>query len=489
MGKSKKAQDGVSKFEGFGVDFKCKLIGCTDVPAARGDDICQSAMTKLKMIAVQKNKEKKEHKQKITVNITLKGIRILDETTERIDHAHPIHRISFISHDNDDKRTFAYIVGTKEGYKLFAIKSMKEAEQITSTLKSLFQEVFERFQAKKQEEQVEEATETKEQPAVVETPVVNEQPSTNNEGNFFDVNEDPTYDNPKDAFGDWNQLNEQIQVMQNDQPSDGFDMFADTNGYSSTTTNDPFGGDNFTNNSTTTDQNPFDDSSPFNAVDPKQNSAQKDLDFFAAPSVPARPVEQPPTQQTDQLYSVVQRPNKTEDDAPLLINDPFAELKKNINEMHKQNQQQPPQPQFGYFPQQQPMNGTTSPFQQQQGNPFANTQSFGGMQQQNPYQQPIVPPRPVAATPAPNPFTTTLPAAAPQDEFGWTVTKPVAAPRKAPTPAAPSNPQSDPFAFLNNQTGPTTNAPVESKPTNGFPAQFSNTSTTSASSDIMDLLG
>jgi len=34
------------------------------------------------MIAVQKNKENKEHKQKITVNITLKGIRILDETTE-----------------------------------------------------------------------------------------------------------------------------------------------------------------------------------------------------------------------------------------------------------------------------------------------------------------------------------------------------------------------------------------------------------------------
>lgn len=34
------------------------------------------------MVALQKNKENKEHKQKITVNITLKGIRILDETTE-----------------------------------------------------------------------------------------------------------------------------------------------------------------------------------------------------------------------------------------------------------------------------------------------------------------------------------------------------------------------------------------------------------------------
>lgn len=34
------------------------------------------------MVALQKNKENKEHKQKITVNITIKGIRILDETTE-----------------------------------------------------------------------------------------------------------------------------------------------------------------------------------------------------------------------------------------------------------------------------------------------------------------------------------------------------------------------------------------------------------------------
>ena len=52
--------------------------------------------------------------------------------------------------------------------------------------------MFERFQAKKQEEQAEkaeEAVETKEQPPVVaETPVTNEPQTT--EGNFFDVNED-----------------------------------------------------------------------------------------------------------------------------------------------------------------------------------------------------------------------------------------------------------------------------------------------------------
>lgn len=43
-----------------------------------------------------------------------------------MEYAHPIQRISYISHDNNDKRTFGYIVGTKDGYKLFAIKAMKE---------------------------------------------------------------------------------------------------------------------------------------------------------------------------------------------------------------------------------------------------------------------------------------------------------------------------------------------------------------------------
>lgn len=495
MGKSKKGtkEGGISKFDGLGVDFKCKLIGITDVPAARGDDICQSAMTKLKMMALQKNKENKEHKQKITVNITLKGIRILDETTERIDHAHAIHRISFISHDNNDKRTFAYIVGTKEGYKLFAIKAMKEAEQITSTLKELFQEVFVRYQAKKNEEQG-----TGEEVGEEVKPDVDSSTHPQDKENMLDLQQDQeqTYevprDLPKDSFHDWEQLNDQIQVMQNDsfKRSTSFDLLADVAFSSNVTssndqTADPFGSDNFNQSKPQEDFNPFGDSSSF-AVDPAQHQVKTDIDFFATPIVPARPSVEPQNQPSDELYSVVNKPSHQENasDAPLLINDPFAELKKNINEMHKQNQmQQQQQPQFGYFPAQKPPMGVTGGYQ---SNPFTPAASFGGSQPQaSQYQQPVIP-----ARPAVNPFAApTAPASTPQEEFGWTVTKPTPAARKAPATVKSTNSNApDPFAFLDNQT--------TSKPNGSSSNDFFQTSTTpqtlnstTASGDIFDLLG
>ena len=215
--------------------------------------------------------------------------------------------------------------------------------------------------------------------------------------------------------------------------------------------------------------------------------------------MPTRPVEekpqQPPSSDIEQLYSTVQRPDK-KSDSDLLMNDPFADLKKNINEMHKQQTQQQQQ-QFGYFPNQQqqhqPNGFQQSPFQQQQpqqNNPFAMQQQ----PQQNAYHQPVIPPRPNVGA-GPNPFATP-PAAVPQDEFGWTVTKPVAAPRKAPTTPATTpatGNQSDPFAFLNNQTGGTGAAPAElPQAMNGFSAQFTTPAVSTgggASADILDFLG
>lgn len=205
--------------------------------------------------------------------------------------------------------------------------------------------------------------------------------------------------------------------------------------------------------------------------------------------MPSRPVEQAPPPNVEQLYSTVERPsNRKENEAPLLMNDPFADLKKNINEMHQQQQKQQ---QFGYFPGQQ--NGIHQQ-QQQQSNPFAMQQS------QNPYQQPIIPPRPTVSA-GPNPFATATPTSTPsaatrQDEFGWTVTKPVAAPRKAPTPVAPAGGQSDPFAFLDTQTGGdgVGFAKDVPQPMNGFATQFGSNatavpSTGNASNNILDFLG
>lgn len=76
--KPPKAQLNDQRFRGEGVKFKCKLVGSLDVTSAKGDAICADAIKKLKLQALKSNKESGEHKQKILMYITLKGIRIVD---------------------------------------------------------------------------------------------------------------------------------------------------------------------------------------------------------------------------------------------------------------------------------------------------------------------------------------------------------------------------------------------------------------------------
>ena len=64
----------MSRFEGNGLSFKAKLIGVEDVPEARGDQMCQDALLKLKNAV----RVSGEHKQKIFVNVTLEGLKIVD---------------------------------------------------------------------------------------------------------------------------------------------------------------------------------------------------------------------------------------------------------------------------------------------------------------------------------------------------------------------------------------------------------------------------
>lgn len=142
--KPPKAQLNDQRFRGEGVKFKCKLVGSLDVTSAKGDAICADAIKKLKLQALKSNKESGEHKQKILMYITLKGIRIVDEKTQKVQYEHPINKISFITHDSEDKRTFGYVCSQPctTGHKLYAIKSEKHASAITGTLYDLFQIVF-----------------------------------------------------------------------------------------------------------------------------------------------------------------------------------------------------------------------------------------------------------------------------------------------------------------------------------------------------------
>lgn len=60
---------------GEGVSFKAKLIGILEVSEARGDRMCQEALSDLKMAI----RAAGEHKQRITITIAIDGLRLRDE--------------------------------------------------------------------------------------------------------------------------------------------------------------------------------------------------------------------------------------------------------------------------------------------------------------------------------------------------------------------------------------------------------------------------
>ncbi|KAL8584630.1 hypothetical protein ACOMHN_002359 [Nucella lapillus] len=132
--------DDQSKFEGNGVSYRAKIIGIEDVPEARGDEMCQETLLKLK----DQVKVSGQHKQRIFVNVTLEGLRIVDSASLNVLHTHPVHQISFISRDVTDSRAFGYIYSAGDGtHKFFGVKTANAAENLVMSLRDLFQTVYE----------------------------------------------------------------------------------------------------------------------------------------------------------------------------------------------------------------------------------------------------------------------------------------------------------------------------------------------------------
>ncbi|KAI3362129.1 hypothetical protein L3Q82_012452, partial [Scortum barcoo] len=131
----------LSRFQGDGVRYKAKLIGIDDVPEARGDKMCQDSMMKLKGMAVAARSQGK-HKQRIWVNISMSGIKIIDERSGVIEHEHVVNKISFIARDVTDNRAFGYVCGAEGQHQFFAIKTAQQAEPLVIDLKDLFQVIF-----------------------------------------------------------------------------------------------------------------------------------------------------------------------------------------------------------------------------------------------------------------------------------------------------------------------------------------------------------
>ncbi|KAJ1524136.1 hypothetical protein ONE63_010666 [Megalurothrips usitatus] len=128
-----------SRFMGEGVSFKAKLIGILEVAEARGDRMCQDALADLKMAI----RAAGEHKQRITINIAIDGLRLRDEKTGDCLYHHLVHKISFIAQDMTDPRAFGYIFGSPDtGHRFFGIKTDKAASQVVECIRDLFQVVF-----------------------------------------------------------------------------------------------------------------------------------------------------------------------------------------------------------------------------------------------------------------------------------------------------------------------------------------------------------
>ncbi|XP_044264647.1 protein disabled isoform X2 [Tribolium madens] len=134
-----KYKNETTRFLGDGVSFKAKLIGILEVSEARGDRMCQEALSDLKMAI----RAAGEHKQRITINIAIDGLRLRDEKTGDSLYHHPVHKISFIAQDMTDSRAFGYIFGSPDtGHRFFGIKTDKAASQVVIAMRDLFQVVF-----------------------------------------------------------------------------------------------------------------------------------------------------------------------------------------------------------------------------------------------------------------------------------------------------------------------------------------------------------
>lgn len=94
-----------------GVRFKGKLVGIEPVMAPRGEKMCHNALKNLRLL----RRSTSSHKQRITININLNGVQLLDQKTNDLVANHVINLISYITRDITDNRTFGYVYG-KENF-------------------------------------------------------------------------------------------------------------------------------------------------------------------------------------------------------------------------------------------------------------------------------------------------------------------------------------------------------------------------------------
>ncbi|CAF0772088.1 unnamed protein product [Rotaria sp. Silwood1] len=130
------------KFEGNGVQFRCKIIGMEDLRFDLDEKLCLESIFRLKAIV----RARGEHKQRIQLNLTVNGVKVIDEATKVQIADHEVTRISYVILDPGDIRAFGYIYNTSDGrHQFWAIKTERSAVVTVIAFKDLFETVMEQF--------------------------------------------------------------------------------------------------------------------------------------------------------------------------------------------------------------------------------------------------------------------------------------------------------------------------------------------------------
>uniref|UniRef100_A0A3B3S0W9 Low density lipoprotein receptor adaptor protein 1b n=1 Tax=Paramormyrops kingsleyae TaxID=1676925 RepID=A0A3B3S0W9_9TELE len=133
-----------------GMVFRLKYLGMTLVEEAKGEEL--SAMAVKRIMATAKASGKKL--QKVTLNISPRGIVLYDSLSNQLIENISIYRISYCAADKNHDRVFTYIAQSQQNETLachaYLCPKRKVAQAVTLTVAQAFRVAFEFWQVAKE---------------------------------------------------------------------------------------------------------------------------------------------------------------------------------------------------------------------------------------------------------------------------------------------------------------------------------------------------
>uniref|UniRef100_A0A8C4PWN2 PTB domain-containing engulfment adapter protein 1 n=1 Tax=Eptatretus burgeri TaxID=7764 RepID=A0A8C4PWN2_EPTBU len=123
-----------------------QFLGSCEVDLPKGSEIVKDAIRKLKF-ACQLKKSEGQKIPKVELQISIRGIQILDPKSKVQTHNCQLQRISFCADDKTDKHIFTFICkdGEQSKHLCFVFDSEKSAEDITLTIGQAFDLAYKKF--------------------------------------------------------------------------------------------------------------------------------------------------------------------------------------------------------------------------------------------------------------------------------------------------------------------------------------------------------